>query len=277
MEVLMKQSGTSVQAILNYYFRNTFRSFKINGNYNSFTRQVALFNIPVTYYGSPINMEVDCPMDLMGQLRVSKVGSFLKGSFVSKGKYRNTCPEVFFELKMNKDAGNQDSILTALKLYKEVHQVWSPNADDTLISVKIQQRAVVNYVISDQYKKRETVLAKEIVVASDSVSVDFYDNGEVDGDSISVFFNNQLLTFNRMLSTKAIHFQLALDTTKEVNEIVMFANNLGTIPPNTALMIVWDGKTRNEARLTSNLQQNAAVHIRRKPKETPAPPKQKNH
>jgi archaellum component FlaF (FlaF/FlaG flagellin family) len=271
-ELVINQKGTSVQGIVSYYFKNTFRSFKINGSYNAATRLLTLPNIPVTYYGSLINMEVDCPMDFVAQLKVSKVSSDMKGSFVSKGAFRNTCPEIFFNITMNKDAGNQDSVLTALRLYKESRQVWSPSGYDTLTAVVVQQRPVVNYVINNQYKERQNIVAQEIEVDADSVSVDFYDNGEVDGDSISVFMNDQLLTFNRQLSTSAIHFNMKLDTTKAINEIGMFANNLGSLPPNTALMIVSDGKKRFEVRMMSSLDKNAVVRIKRK---KPLPPGEK--
>jgi hypothetical protein len=46
----------------------------------------------------------------------------------------------------------------------------------------------------------------------------------------------------------------------------MFANNLGAIPPNTALMLIYDGKKRYEVRLSSSLEKNAAVNIKRKKK-----------
>ncbi|MCW3072998.1 MAG: hypothetical protein JWP69_67 [Flaviaesturariibacter sp.] len=270
-ELLIRQNGAKVEGIVNYYFKNTFRSFKINGNYNSATRLITLPNIPVTYYGSRINMEVDCPMDFVAQLKVSKVSSDMKGSFVSRGSYKNTCPEIFFNITLNKEAGNQDSVLTALRLYKESRQVWSPSGYDTLTAVTVVQRPVVNFVIDNQYKEREKVVAQEIEVDGDSVSVDFYDNGEVDGDSIAVFMNDKLLTFNRLLSTSAVHFNMKLDTSKAVNEIGMFANNLGALPPNTALMIVSDGKKRFEVRMASSLDKNAILRIKRK---KPLPPGQ---
>ena len=50
----------------------------------------------------------------------------------------------------------------------------------------------------------------------------------------------------------------------EINEIAMFADNLGSIPPNTALMIVYDGKERHEVRISSTLKNNGTVRIRRK-------------
>jgi hypothetical protein len=165
---------------------------------------------------------------------------------------------------LNKDAGNQDSILTALRQFKETFQVWSPSATDTLVAAVVQQRPIINYVVANQYKQRENIVLDEIEVNADSLKIDFYDNGEVDGDSVSIFFNDKLLASSQRLSAKAIHLELGLDPTREYNEIVMFADNLGTIPPNTALMIVSDGRKRYEVRISSNLKQNGVLRIKRK-------------
>jgi hypothetical protein len=264
VELILRQDKTQVRGIVNYYFKKTFRSIKVNGNYNSLTRQLNLFNIPLTYHASNDEMEVDCQMDIVATLRVSKASSNLIGSFQGKPGYRNTCADVNFNLSMNADISKEDSILNAIKLYKEAYQVWRPTFEDTLVAVNIVPRKVVNYVIEDQYRKRENVLAQEITVNSDSLKVDFYDNGEIDGDSISIFYNNKLIAFNRILSTRSVHFDLALDTTREVNEVTMFADNLGSIPPNTALMIVTDGKKRYEIRMASSLEKNATLRIRRR-------------
>ncbi len=39
----------------------------------------------------------------------------------------------------------------------------------------------------------------------------------------------------------------------------MYAENLGEIPPNTALMIVIDGDNRHEVRITSDTQKNGTI------------------
>jgi len=57
---------------------------------------------------------------------------------------------------------------------------------------------------------------------------------------------------------------LHLDTTLEVNEISMFAENLGKYPPNTALMVITDGKNRYEVFMSSSLSENATIRIQRK-------------
>lgn len=264
VELILNQDRTQVKGVLNYYFKNTFRSLTVTGNYNSMTRQLILFNIPVTYHGSTSSMEVDCMMNFIAKLRVSPQDSRLLGNFEGKPEYKYTCADINFSLRKDADISKKDSILNAIRQYKETYQVWKPSATDTLEAVNIVQRKVVNYVIEDQYKHRENVVADEITVNSDSLNVDFYDNGEIDGDSISVFFNNILLAFNRKTSDRAIHFDLVLDSTKEVNELTMFADNLGAIPPNTALMLVSDGENRYELRLSSSLEKNATIRIKRK-------------
>ena len=263
-ELILNQNGTQVQGVINYYFKNTFRSFKTSGFYNSGTRQLQLKDIPVTFFGSNSQMEVDCNMDLQAQLRSAIAGSSLSGSFVSKPAYKNTCPEIVFTFQLNKDAGNQDSVLKALRLFKETYQVWTPSATDTLVAATVIQRPVVNYVVTGQYQQREKEIAEEITVDADSLLIDFYDNGEVDGDSISIFYNDKLLASSQKLSASAIRLNIKLDTTKAFNELTMFADNLGSIPPNTALMLVFDGRKRHEIRMSSTLNKNATLRIRRK-------------
>jgi len=264
VELILKQNNSSVQAIMNYYFRNSFRSIQLNGNYNATTRVLSLFNIPIPYFGSTDQMTVDCQMDFVATHRIARAGSNLTGRFVGREGYRYTCPDIAFDLKLNRDAGNQDSVLLALKNFKETYQLWTPSARDTLVAATVIQRPIQNIVVNNEFRQRTKEYQNDIVVASDSIQVDFYDNGEVDGDSISVFFNDNLLAANLKLSTRSIHLNIGLDTTKEVNELSMFANNLGAIPPNTALMLISDGKKRYEVRLSSSFEKNAAVRIRRK-------------
>lgn len=264
IELIVKQNQSAVQAIMNCYFRNTFRSIKINGRYDNMNRALSFTNIPMPYFASTDKVSVDCQMDFVATHRAAKAGSDLIGRFVGRGDYQYTCPDIVFDLKLNTDAGNQDSVLLALKNFKETYQLWTPSASDTLVAATVFQRKIENPVINQEYKARENEVQKEIEITADSIQLDLYDNGEIDGDSVSVFFNDQLLGANLLLTTRSIHMNIKLDTTREYNELVMFANNLGSIPPNTALMLVYDGKKRYEIRLSSNLQKSGAIRIRRK-------------
>lgn len=94
--------------------------------------------------------------------------------------------------------------------------------------------------------------------------VELYDNGQVDGDTVSLFFNNKLMVAQKRLSTTPISLDLVLDRSKPDNELVMYAENLGSIPPNTALMVVTARDKRYEVNITSTEDVNGAVRFRLK-------------
>jgi hypothetical protein len=120
--------------------------------------------------------------------------------------------------------------------------------------------------LTEAFKKRKNIYNKDIEVESDSVRITFYDNGDIDGDTISVFLNGAPVLANQMITDRGTNIYVKLDSMKTSNEISMFAQNLGKYPPNTALMVVTDGNTRYEVYLSSSLSQNAAVRLVRKKK-----------
>ncbi|MEO6964051.1 MAG: hypothetical protein ABIY90_18930 [Puia sp.] len=118
--------------------------------------------------------------------------------------------------------------------------------------------------INTEYKKRKQIVSKLIDVGSDSVRLSFYDNAEVDGDSISVFLNGALVVAHQGLTERAFNVYVKLDSTKDVNEVSMFAENLGKYPPNTALMVISDGEKRYETYMSSDFNGNATIRLRHK-------------
>jgi hypothetical protein len=136
---------------------------------------------------------------------------------------------------------------------REISTVKPPVKKDEPITSKLKFEDRVNTVL------------KTIPIKNKIFTVDFYDNGEIDGDSISVFFNGKLVLSHKMLSYKAISLTLTIDADREVNELVMYADNLGEIPPNTALMIVHDGDNRYEQRIESDLGRNGTIRFSYKP------------
>lgn len=119
-------------------------------------------------------------------------------------------------------------------------------------------------LIAESFAKRKESVVRTLDVESDSVRLSFYDNGEIDGDSISVFVNGQVVLTHQELASRALTMYLHLDSDVEVNEVSMFAENLGKFPPNTALMVVTDGKNRYEIFMSSSLTENATIQLRRK-------------
>lgn len=109
------------------------------------------------------------------------------------------------------------------------------------------------------FEERKRNVVKTITISQPVFQLDFYDNGEIDGDSISVFYNNKLVLSHQRLSDKAITLKLALNPNVKENIVTMYADNLGTIPPNTAVMVVTDGDKRYEVRMESDLGKSGSV------------------
>ena len=114
---------------------------------------------------------------------------------------------------------------------------------------------------------RKNELVREIFVDTGSIKLDFYDNGQIDGDTISVFVNGTPVVSGKMLTTKPITTYIKIDLKRTQQEVIMVGENLGSIPPNTALMIVNAGDKRYQLYLTSDDKKNALVRfIYEKPK-----------
>ncbi len=116
--------------------------------------------------------------------------------------------------------------------------------------------------INQDFRKRKQIVSKQIEVSSDSVRLSFYDNAEVDGDSISVFLNGKLVIAHQELTERAFNLYVQLDSNLEINEVSMFAENLGKYPPNTALMVISDGDKRYETFLSSDFKGNATIRLK---------------
>jgi hypothetical protein len=106
---------------------------------------------------------------------------------------------------------------------------------------------------------RENELVKTITTNANEILIKIYDNGSVDNDTISVYLDKKLVLSKQRLTERALTLKVKLDEVNDYHELVMVAENLGEIPPNTSLMIVDTGKKQFEVRITSTEQKNAVV------------------
>ncbi|HEX5651913.1 MAG TPA: hypothetical protein VFX58_02500 [Chitinophagaceae bacterium] len=112
--------------------------------------------------------------------------------------------------------------------------------------------------------QRVTEAPQYVNYVSDSLVLILYDNGEVDGDTVSVLFNGEMFMEKQGLKTAAIRKTVYVTPGNEEMTLVLFAENLGRYPPNTGLLVVYDGEERHQLRFSADLQKNASVVFRRK-------------
>ena len=108
---------------------------------------------------------------------------------------------------------------------------------------------------------RENKLAKKILTNSKQFSIDLYDNGTIDNDTIIVYDNKKLLISKKRLSYKAIHLEFTMNEAVNEHEIIIVAHNMGTVPPNTALLVLKEGGNRQELFITSTNKTNAKIIV----------------
>lgn len=132
------------------------------------------------------------------------------------------------------------------------------------VGVKVVQEPKAAAEISS--RKIETI--KSVDIKNDSLLLTLYDNGEIDGDTVSVLMNGKVIMPMQGLTAKGISKTIYL--TPEMGdsiELIMYAENLGSIPPNTGLLVVHDGDSIYEVRFSGDLKKNSAIILKRKRKE----------
>ncbi|HSZ85413.1 MAG TPA: hypothetical protein VK787_05245 [Puia sp.] len=139
------------------------------------------------------------------------------------------------------------------------------NAARNLSLPAVNMDSLINEQIVSASQERKKEIVRSVFFTSDSLVLSLYDNGIVDGDTVSIVMNDKVILAKQGLTTRAIRY--VIHVTPQLGDsllLTMVADNLGSIPPNTGLLIVEDGDQRNEIRFTGDMQMSSAVLFRRK-------------
>ena len=143
----------------------------------------------------------------------------------------------------------------------KVSQVLTPKTDSANRTITVVKSKNILPPPPLVLTTRENPLVKKIETDAGVIKIELYDNGEIDGDTVSIYHNNVLIKSHARLTEKPISFSIPIDANQPHHELVMVANNLGTIPPNTSVMIITSGSNRYEVFISSTEQKNAKVVI----------------
>ncbi len=262
-ELVLVQKGKSITGELNYYFRDSLFSNKITGSFDAATRTLVVNATKLIYYKATNTVTgVDCPMSGQFILRIAKAESVLSGTMFAGKDFRFTCPDINFKLKKQTD--KEDDELTVPITKNDIKAEDTVVAKPAIVIAPEKPLTTEEKSATDEFVKREKIFAREIEITNNELQLEFYDNGAIDGDSISVFFNNKLVLPKALLNHRAIRFSVAYNDNLPYNELSMFAESLGFIPPNTAALIIHDGTKRYEILMTSDFSKNSTIKLVRK-------------
>jgi hypothetical protein len=113
--------------------------------------------------------------------------------------------------------------------------------------------------------KRSIETIRTVEIARDSLVFSLYDNGAFDGDTVSVLLNGQVIMPRVGLLERATNKTIYL--TPDMGDsisVIMYAENLGSIPPNTGLLVIREGEKIYEIRFSGDLNKNSKIILVRK-------------
>lgn len=217
----------------NYYDKERYTKINFTGRYNPTTKRLVIIENAVTQFNVPNNC---IPCIKTYDLNWSEAGKqSLDGDW--KGHEmgnNNMCPP------------------GKIHLEKETVPVFPVDVfqNDTL--ARLQKGMKI--------QNREKDVVETITIDTSDIKIELYDNGEIDGDTVTVFMNNTLLLYKKQLTDRPLTLNVTAFPNTEY-ELMMYADNLGRIPPNTSLMVITAGKKRYELRITATEQKSAVVRF----------------
>ncbi|HSC53571.1 MAG TPA: hypothetical protein VLC98_08130 [Phnomibacter sp.] len=255
-ELIILKKGEAITGEFNYYFGQSHYTTKISGKFWPRTKTIELNPFKLISFFAKDSTAPDCMMDGSLTMYITDTDTVLYGQLTPLASHRFGCPTITISVTkaMPEIVANKLTPNTATNPVK-------PTAAATAAIIPVANQQVPELL------KRSFDTSHVLDVSSDTVMLHLYDNGKVDYDTVSVYFNREPIISKKMLSLKPIEMQIVLKP--GYNEIALFAENLGEIPPNTALCIVYAGSERFDINLASSMITNGTIRIRNKLKPLP--------
>jgi archaellum component FlaF (FlaF/FlaG flagellin family) len=280
-ELILKVDGTNLKGEFNYYFRDSLFKNKIKCSFNKKTRILIIHKFPVIYFRSHSTKKaVMCDVNGTFELRVAKTESVLNGSLTPASELNFLMPIINYRMVKDPDlasnkkskskvvnpvnleesATNSSTSQTKFDSTKKKDLIKNATPEQSLFSEK---KIIPVAVITEKaFNNRKKDYTKTIDVENSTIQLEVYDNGTIDYDSVSLLLNGKLILPKTMLTHHSVKLTIQLDESLEYNELGMFAENLGLIPPNTAALIIRDGKKKYEVILNSDFNKNAIIQLK---------------
>lgn len=288
VELKIIKNGDSLTGT-SYYFnsRNNYRRYTIKGYFDEQTNEVIWWDDElISAESGSVNepslhvADFNCPGE--GKIKLDGTSTVRDNRSISKGELhlvkidRTQFPDEWDWVIDNYTAGASDpyiidsigQIATGPHIIPEeklpIAKLPEANAPKKPVAPAIKTPAVPRAVgLSNQEKfaTRQNKLQMVIPVNAPGIELKFYDNAAIDGDSIAIFLNGRLVKEHILLGAEAQTIRIATADLQDDNELVMVAENLGSIPPNTSYLVAIVGHKQFEARLFADEGSSALIRL----------------
>ncbi|MEP7376534.1 MAG: hypothetical protein ABI675_24260 [Chitinophagaceae bacterium] len=242
-------SGTTQITLGSYY-----AVFNITGNVKGTMLQ--LYDISISEENSR-SSRYWCKKIYFGKIIKTKNGIQLVGN------WKNDKRKMFYktELKLNVQDYCPPGTFELTQEFEEITNIDTTVKREILFPVP----TLPPKTIIDTFPTRPVEIKERVEIISNKIRLTFYDNGEIDNDTITVYYNKKMILNKKRLTSEPLNIEVEVDSNFE-NELVMYADNEGSIPPNTAVLIFYDDGKRHEISMSSSLKRSEAIFFLRKPK-----------
>ena len=171
--------------------------------------------------------------------------------------YRNPIYRMFEDFTNKDSAGN---FIPTFECFTSV-LMRSAKFDTTYAQLEKQTDSLVSLKKKriQEVSKRKIVSSKEWSVKKEKITLQIWDNNKEDGDIIALKFNDTWILSNFQL--KKEKYTIHLDLKSKNNQLLLFAENLGSIPPNTAAISIDDDDLIRTFILNSDISKSETVKI----------------
>jgi hypothetical protein len=221
------------------YDKDRYTKINFTGKFNPLTNRMVIIENAVLQYNVPDNC---IPCIKTYDLTFTKNG---------------TSEALLGEWKGHEMGNNQNCQPGKITLARQTKASFPVDVyqNDTLASLQ------KNLLLQNRRKE----LVQTVPIDTSFIHIEMYDNAEIDDDTVTVFLNNTLLLYKKRLTNKPLTLDVNVFPDTDY-ELMMYADNLGRIPPNTSLMVITAGRKRYQLHLSSSEQKSATVRFRYEPK-----------
>jgi hypothetical protein len=241
IELHVTYAGNNVMILgnaYNYYDKDRYTKINFTGRYNPATKRMVIIENLVLQFNVPSHCIPCIKTYDLNYTKNDSVEAFVGDWKGHEMGNNNLCPP------------------GRIQLNRETTSIFPVDVFQSDTLNKIQK--------SLNLADREKEVIKELVFDTSQIRIDIYDNAEIDDDTVSVFLNNTLLLHKKRLTATALTLQVTAYQNTDY-ELMMYADNLGKIPPNTSLMVITAGTKRYELRISSSEKKSAVARFRYMP------------
>ena len=281
-----QQSDNSVKGVTYsykstvFYGKSTMQGIYTASSKNLILKELKLVELKIGSNSEPCLMTCYLDYVKIGKLEV------LQGTFIStNAKNKKDCGsgKVYLERVLKSDFELEEFLAhpkPAAPITQQKPMVKPSNKDSDIVNrdnvtdntantikttVPENKKSITTNVTPKVLVQRDNFLIKRILTSEPIVKVELFDNGTIDNDTISLYHNNEQVIIKGKLNYQPLTYSFNCGNEPVNHELILVAENLGEIPPNTAIMVVTIGKKRQEIFLTSDEKKNAKIIIEYKP------------